>query len=489
MLALKEVKDILIKLKTIKAPEIYKMQHSEEESFFLFNHSVPAYVCSVLIEKHFDELSYKEKSFCKDIILGVASSSLNPNYQYQISDGVQSAISSLPAILEAFSGEKENTKINLVLTLFNEYPVGGVFLNESFSIFPIMAVHKLWERYFSDAQSLLFGYLLLKPRYDELRNRIREENYKKGIYESHGNQLMEKFLEENEENLQDVIENKLELSNLKDISILDLSTLKTAFQLIPQKTDNEDHKKIVKIIISVFAKKILLSERNEKIDYKIKHDFLRTYAYFVLNSHKDEIQDYLKPFLENFNASESIADLFQEIVLAEDMLNTDDKFWLVWNIFKEKVIEICKDGDRHWYVDKIVKSYLFAQVPWKETAKEWHSLKDKDKKFFKEVSEKIGHCPSAIYSISKLLNDIGSPYMDDGVIWISNILDNNQDYINKKLETNTIYYIENLIRKFTFKNREKIKRTKALKNKLIIILNFLIEKGSAVGYMLRESIV
>ena len=51
------------------------------------------------------------------------------------------------------------------------------------------------------------------------------------------------------------------------------------------------------------------------------------------------------------------------------------------------------------------------------------------------------------------------------------------------------HYIENLIRKYTFKNREEIKRTKALKNKLIIILNFLIEKGSVVGYMLRESIV
>jgi hypothetical protein len=79
--------------------------------------------------------------------------------------------------------------------------------------------------------------------------------------------------------------------------------------------------------------------------------------------------------------------------------------------------------------------------------------------------------------------------MNEGVIWISNILANNQDYVSKKLETNTIYYIENLIRKFTFKNREKIKRTKALKNKLIIILNFLIEKGSVVGYMLRESII
>ena len=489
LLSLQEVKDILNKLKTIKAPEIYKMQHSEEESFFLFNHSIPSYVCSVLIENHFDELSNKEKSFCKDIILGVASSSLNPKYQYQISDGVQPAISTLPSLLEAFPGEKENIKINLVLNLFNEYPVGGMFSIGNFSAFPITAIHKLWGKYFNDAQSLLFGYILLKPRYDELRKRIREANYKKGIYESHDNQLMDKFLEENDENLQSVVENKLTLSDLGDITILDLRTLKTAFQLIPQKTDNEDHKKIVKIIISVFAKKIFSNDRREKIDYQIKHDFLETYAYFVLNAHKGEVQDYLLPFLDHFNASESIADLFQEIVLAEDMLNTYDKFWLVWNIFKEKVVEICKDGDRHWYVDKIVKSYLFAQVPWKETAKEWHSLKDKDKRFFKEVSGKIGHCPSAIYAISKLLNDIGSPYIDDGVIWISSMLENNPEYVNKKLETNTIYYIENLIRKFTFNNREKIKRTKTLRNNLIIILNFLIEKGSSVGYMLRESIV
>jgi len=487
--ALEEVKDIFIKLQKIKEHEIYKMQRTEEEDFYLLKHSIPAYVCSVLIEKHLNELSDKDKNYCKDIILGVASSSLNPNYQYQISDGVQPAISVLPALFEAFPEERENIKIILTLSLFNEYPVGGMFSHENFSIFPILAIHKLWEKYFSDAQSLLFGYLLLKPQYDKLIKRIREENYKKGIYEPRKNQLIEKFHEENEENLQNVIANKLELNNLKYISKLDLRILKTAFQLIPQKTDNEDHKKIIKIIIFAFSKKILSYDREEKIDYKIKRDFFRTYAYFVLNSDKDEIEHYLKPFIDNFNASESIADLFEEIILAEDMLNNYEKFWIVWNIFKGKVTEISKNGDRYWYVDKIIKSFLFALVPWKETAKEWHSLKDKNKRFLKEVAEKMGHCPSALYAISKLLNDIGSTYIDDGVIWVANIFDKNPDYVNKKLETNTIYYIENLVRKFTFQNREKIRRTSALKNKLLIILNFLIEKGSAIGYMIRETIV
>ncbi len=360
---------------------------------------------------------------------------------------------------------------------------------ENFNIFATMAIQKLWKSNFDDAQSLLLGYLLLRPKYDELRKIIQDENHKKGIYEYHDDQLLKRFIDENDEELQNLVENKLRLSSLEGIEKYDLFVLKTAFRLIPQKTDNDDHKKIAKVIISTFSKKLVLDGKEEKIDYQIKHDFLQTYTYFVLNSETDEIQNYIKPFLDNFNSSEFFADLFREFVLAEDNLNTYDNFWLVWNSFKEKVFEICIDGDRHWHVNKIVKSYLFAQVPWKETAKEWHSLKDKNKRFFKELSANIGHCPSALYSISKLLNDVGSHYINDGVTWVSNILQNNQDLADKKLEDNTIYYIENIVRKYTFKNREKIKKTKAIKDSLLLILDYLIEKGSVVGYMLRESIV
>jgi hypothetical protein len=48
LLALQEVKDILETLTVIKSSESYKLQHSDEESFVLFNHSIPAYVCSVV---------------------------------------------------------------------------------------------------------------------------------------------------------------------------------------------------------------------------------------------------------------------------------------------------------------------------------------------------------------------------------------------------------------------------------------------------------
>ena len=68
-LALKEVEEIISKLKITKRPKSLELHHSEEESFYLFNHTIPAHVCSVLVRDHFQQLSREERTFCKDIIL------------------------------------------------------------------------------------------------------------------------------------------------------------------------------------------------------------------------------------------------------------------------------------------------------------------------------------------------------------------------------------------------------------------------------------
>ncbi|NOX64602.1 MAG: ATP-binding protein [Chlorobi bacterium] len=473
--ALKEVREI-----------IEEINKTESYEFILLNRSIPAEVCSVLVRDYIDKLTEQEQKFCKDIILEVASSSFRSNYQYQISDGVESAISVLPILFKEFPDEHENIKTILLLTLFDPHNIG---LYAEFSDFSANAIKELFKISFEDAQSLLFGYLTLKPKYEDLREKLRQENYKRNIYHLQENELIEKFLEKYRSELQTIISNTITYEKLGELRKIDLYILNKAFQLIPLKTKDETHKKIVKEVISSFIPRILLDDREQRIDYEIKRDFLRTFAYFVLNSCKDEIYDYLKPLIENFNSSETIAELFQEFIIAEDELQIYDNFWFVWNSFKDRVVELCSKGDGYSYIAEIVKSYLFAQTQWKETAKEWHSLKDSDKRFFKDISEKIGHCPSTLYALVKMLNGIGSSFIDDGVIWISNILKKNRNLANERLERDTILYIENLVKRYIYNNREKVKKTKELKTMILIILDFIIEKGSVVGYILRESIV
>ena len=484
--ALKQVKEIIARLESINSSN-----HVTDESFYRFNHSIPAKVCSVLLRDYSEELSEEENSFCKDIVLDAASYSLNLNYQYQVFDGVSSAISVLPFLLKKFPEEKEKIKTILFLKLFDLSPT---VMNKEFLDYPVNAVsNNLWEISFDDAQSTLFGYLLLEPKYRELRKKLYEENLRKRIYNLHENlhenEILERFRKENKEDLKRILNNELLTINLEEIEKLELFCLRTAFLLIPLGTQNEVHKEIAKKIISEFAEKLLLDDRDNKVDPILKYDFLKKLVCFILSIPKDEIRNYLEPFIKDFKSSQVIADLFEKFVVEQDRLNNYENFWEVWNLFKGRVIEICMDKDSNWYKGKIIKNYLFAHPWWEESVTSWHTLKDSNKRFLKEISQEIGHCPSTLYSISRLLNGIGSHYLEDGILWISDMLTKNQNLLTSKLEKNTIYYMENIARKYVYKNGTKIKESRELKERVLVLLNFLVEKESVIGYMLRERIV
>ena len=199
---LKEVEEIIDNFQKIK-----------DESFYFFNHSIPADVCSVLVRNYFEILSNNEREYCKNIVLDYARFPLALNYKYQVSDGTESTISVLPILFQKFPEEKENIKQILLFTLFNEYPINMV--GNHFNVFSIMAIQNLWDNNFDDAQSLLFGYLLLKPKYEEFREKFIVENYKNRMNELHENQMTEDFLKKNKTIIQKVIENKISMDDLK----------------------------------------------------------------------------------------------------------------------------------------------------------------------------------------------------------------------------------------------------------------------------------
>lgn len=476
-----EVKEIIRELSEAGRSNDFKTQHSEEQPFLYNDMSIPVYVCSILLRDYFDQLSKEDRSFCKDITFSALYAFINLNYHYQVSDGVEQVISILPNLLKIFPEETEKIKIILLLSLFDESDIGNKFA--------IKAHGELWESSFNDADSLFIGYFFFKEKYDKQIKSIREDNYRKGVHGFNSEIFLQNFIKENEEELQSVIDNKLSFSHLKDIEKNGLSTLRTAFRMIPHKTDSNNHKRIAKKIISIFSQKLVQDGSEDKINHQIKSNFLHTYTDFVLNLHAHEIEEYLKPFLDNFNASKLTSELLREFILSECHFKTYDNFWVIWDLFREKIVNICKDSGSNWYVDDIVKSYLFATVPYQGSGTKSYYLKDKDKKFFGDLIDNIGYCPSCLYAISKLLNDIGSHYIDDGVDFISGILGKNPELSDKKLEDNTIYYLENFTRKYTFRNREIIKKNKSKKDKLLLILDYLIDKGSFVGYMLRENVL
>lgn len=474
-IAFKEAKEILSEL-------------NKDEIFFSLNYSTPSDVFSVLVRDNFEMLSRNEQIICKDHILKIASLSVNMDYRHQISDGVKSAFSVILKLLSEFPEERAKIKLILLYTLFKKHSfnITKIDPNEYCNI----AFQELWVSNFDDAQSLLLGYLILKPKYNILR-RIKENNNSNFDHACKiGNTF---YYLEDDPDLHRVIENKISYDELKNLNQLDLYILNVAFQLIPLKTDKIEYKKLTRKIVSVVTDKINFFEKNNKNDDHILYDFLDKYAYIVLSSPKEEIKTLLEPFIDKFTNSKIYPELFNKFIYAENKLKTYENFWEVWNLFRPRVIELCKDGENQRYIDKILQSYLFAGVIILDNVTEWHALKAEDKRFLRRISEKLGHCPSVLFSISKLLNGIGSVYLNDGVSWISKILQNNNVsniiQSNKNLEDTTIYYLENLSKNYIYRNREEIRKNSISKDEILKILDFLIEKMSVIGYLLREKIL
>jgi hypothetical protein len=299
-------------------------------------------------------------------------------------------------------------------------------------------------------------------------------------------QVIERFLQQYEYELERIVSNNMSLEDIEHPEQLDLEIVTTAFELLPLRTINKDHKTFLHSIFPVFSKKLF---RDDKIDSTLIHRFLEKFAHFILTSPKDEIISYLQPFIVHFSNSKEMAEFFEAVIIAENALQQYEEFWVVWNAFYERIVEVSKQPGAYHYSKEIIRTYLLAWSYWSQDITEWHSLKEREKAFFYKVAVDMGHSPTVLYSISKILNNIASNYLEDGISWLNTMIQNNKALSTEELDTNTIYYVENLVRRYILKNRQKIKATIQIRNQIITILNFLVEEGSSTGYLLREIIL
>ena len=108
-----------------------------------------------------------------------------------------------------------------------------------------------------------------------------------------------------------------------------------------------------------------------------------------------------------------------------------------------------------------------------------------NKLFFLDISKRK-YSLSILYPFSKLLYGIGSIYRNEGIDWIYNIISINDFGI---IDDNTKKYLEIILRTYIYENYSNICKTKMLKDKVIYILDFLINQNSVVAYMLRDNIL
>lgn len=452
----------------------------------IFDCSIPAFSCSKLLIEHKDKLSKEDKVFCKEIVLSTISNVLADDYEYQISDGVEASVHAIPILINEYPEEIEEYISLMVIVLFDETPIGHY---KRICDYVIESIHKskLWEQNSKVAQSVLFGYIKLKPIYKNIIAEIRKE---KGWGRISKSSILEKLSKINADFTFENIS-----FDINNIASLDIHDLEIVLQLIPSDTKDKIHLDIYARSLPSLASQLLKDRRSYKDDsgdasniYLLRQHIFKNFAYFILQREKSEIDVFLKPFIDSFSSTEETASFIEELVSAEDYLNKYEQFWHIWCSLYPKIKELCVNPCGY-HLKEIIINYLFAWRWWREGIEEWRSLRKENLSLYTNASKEIGNIPAVLYSIVKVLNSIGTHFKDEGIDWIHIIVSNNQSLHLDDLESNTLFYLEKFLRKFVFINRQKIKEEIKLKNKIIPILDFMIERGSIHGYLLRESIL
>jgi hypothetical protein len=304
----------------------------------LFDYSIPAFSCSKLLLEHKDKLSKKDRAFCKEVIHSSLSNLFTDNYDYQISDGVEASIHAIPSLINEYPDEIENYVSILVLTLFDETSLGAY---KRICDYVIESIHnsKLWEQNPKVAQSILFGYIKLKPIY---KNIIAQKREKIGW----GRISKSSILEELEKTNADFTFENISF-DINDILSLDIHGLEIVLQLIPSNTKDKTHLDIYSKSLPILAPQLLKDRRSYKDDsgddsniYSLRLHIFKRFAYFILERDKSEIDIYLQPFVNSFSSTEETASFIAELVSAEDYINKYEQFWHIWNNLYPKIKEL-----------------------------------------------------------------------------------------------------------------------------------------------------
>ena len=178
--------------------------------------------------------------------------------------------------MKLFPEDVGKIKKILLFTLFDSYPIG---MNQRLSDYPTGAIlNTLWKESFVDATSVFLGFLKLKPAYDELRESMRQEKYKNGVYDFSNHELLEAFGKKYETDINKIVSGEIIYSDVSNVDKIDLYTLVTAFRLLPIDTSDETHKKFLHQIFPIFSKKLFTDshrrDSEDTFDYGAKQRFL-----------------------------------------------------------------------------------------------------------------------------------------------------------------------------------------------------------------------
>lgn len=394
----------------------------------------------------------EDRKYCKQIIESFLVESFEDECRFQADDGWASCIQAIPILIQLYPQELDSYTKSLLFALYNQ---------ESYE-YAVAAINRLWQIYPDDMLRLVCRFIKTKVLYYtyEQENQSRLE-----ILRRIDQELSDINTDIN--NLDVDIVYTLQLHDLEVLlSLMSGHSVQPVFQVIAEK-------------IMQIASRLLINE-DDRFDPANPSIYKRC-ADYILTSEDVPIENLLRPFMENLRNSRDGEMFISEFVTAATEIQDRSLFWNIWHMLYTPILSI-KEGR---YKDKIIEEYLLAGEY--QNVRQWYDLKD-NLWLYENIAKDLGNTPIILYSISKV-GDTGIIPIDKLIDLMLLIIEDNPILDLRRKEQSTILYMERIFRRYIGDNKISIKRNVELKKKLILILTFMLERGSVHGYLLRESIL
>lgn len=455
----------------------------ENPCFIQIDNRFIIYVAAALLIDFKNQLDSESFKICREIVITHIQNVITEQAFRSVGDGTDAAIAALPSLIEENADNAlQEDPASLLLMLICDW---GSQRDYAIKLFR----EKMWNNKYL-AQNITALFIQLKPSYD------KEVSKYQGIspfafFEKHAS----------------LIKDTLAQSPLPlpDCTALNNCALITLNLMLPTKMDDVAYGILERtglLLWPVLFKNGLQYDNRD--DWPGKYEQIYAYLDWLAivlleldNTAQNKLLSQLTPYLIDYDR---FNDLLIRLINVQNSMAKVSSFWNIWIHFFATVESLCNKEKEHIIriselalgprygrqSDELVSSYLLAIPWWPKGASEWHTLRQEDSTFFTMAVNKLGYHPAVIYSIAYVLNTIGYCYADFGIKWLADLIINNDHLKNCNLPVNTQYYIEEYAQHFCNKNHSKLKTDTEIKNAVITVLSFLVDRGSTCGYMLRE---
>lgn len=447
--------------------------------------STAMYTCAVLLRDFREKLSEEAITCCMEIVRVTVREWLLSEENYILSAAIDALLPELTRQVscENLSADWDNPMFLLVGLLLDH--------REELKMLPSCIADLLWKQDRHAALKVLCAYVNLSPTYQKKRRRHGDEG------------KLKTFLDENKAYIEQIFNKEITDINEINTDSLEFRCLLPLYELL-NKEEEENFSFIINTGKNIWEKIF------DKVDEKESRPFTgergRSYVKWLADYTLTLTPDRQKKLLQSMRPHISMEDTFAtwiwEMVACEVEKPRYEAFWNIWNLLQPDIFRKCDEvkelekrgavlyfGDRKTF-EKLVKSYLLAFEIWADNLTSWDSLKHENADFYRRAAVRIGYHSIVLYSIAYVLNSVGKDtFFKEGVEWLSFIIKNNPHLKKAELPVNTRYFIEEYMSELVKREKVTLRREEHRRKQVLVVLDFLVEKGSEVGFGMREDMV